>query len=176
MVYYAQLIKQANITPPPYNHFHGSDIDKVLNTNADSLYNTMFTDNQRTKIIPKTMEITSSVYAPAHDNDVEYNMFLLGSNRNYSYYDGYINDATDSYNLSTYFTPANTGSNQSNLVAKETAYSSGGTQNSACRWWLRSGNVDGNSSAMFVNSTANVNYYSVRGSEALRPAFVLNLA
>ena len=176
MVYYAQLIKQANITPPPYNHFHGSDIDKVLNTNADSLYNTMFTDNQRTKIIPKTMEITSSVYAPAHDNDVEYNMFLLGSNRNYSYYDGYINDATDSYNLSTYFTPANTGSNQSNLVAKETAYSSGGTQNSACDWWLRSGMGPDSTGAMYVTSAGDVASKGIIYSLALRPAFVLNLA
>ena len=166
-------------TSPYYTHFSQSDINKVLNTNADSLYNTMFTDNQRAKIIPKTMEITS-YYQNLNSknyNTTSYNMFLLGSTRNSS--DGWIHNGTDSYNLSTYFTPANTGSDQSNLVAKETAYSSGGTQNSAFDWWLRSGNVSHFIYAVYVNLVGRVdssNLGYVYYSYPLRPAFVLNLA
>ena len=160
-------------------HFSGSNATKVLNDedNANSLYNTMFTDNQRTKIIPKTIKITS-FYGNLNStgwNTLSYNMFLLGSNRNYTDYDGYIN-TTDSYNLSTYFTPANTGSSQSNLVAKETAYSSGGTQNSASSWWLRSGIIDYLTDALCVDSTGKVDGDPDVNSYALRPAFVLNLA
>ena len=176
-------------TSPYYNHFSQSDINKVLNINADSLYNTMFTDNQRTKIIPKTMPITSyhngtrsvgqNGLNSTDYNDVEYNMFLLGSNVNRA--GSWIEDATDSYNLGTYFTPANAGSVQSNHVAKETAYSSGGTQDSsdsysACIWWLRSGSVDYTDVAMRVLSTGQVNNNLIYDSIALRPAFVLNLA
>ena len=177
---------------PYYTHFSQSDINKVLNDkdNANSLYNTMFTDNQKAKIIPKTMPITSyyngdpsvgkNGFNSTDYNDVEYNMFLLGSNRNRN--NGYINNATDSYNLSTYFTPANTGSSQSNIVAKETAYSSRETQDSpdsysADGWWLRSGSVNSDSHAMSVaDSFGHVDLYRIDFSNALRPAFVLNLA
>ena len=106
-------------------------------------------------------------------------MFLLGSNIDSSD----VENATDSYNLGTYFTPANTGSNQSNLVAKATAYLLGGTQDSpdnysAFSWWLRSGTVyiTRYNSAMYVSLTGIVNSYDVSNSCALRPAFVLNLA
>ncbi len=176
--------KDTGVGTSPYNHFSVSDINKVLNdeNNANSLYNTMFTGNQKTKIIPKTMPITSyrSKINSTDYNDVEYNMFLLGSTRNNHV--NWIHNGIDSYNLSTYFTPANTGSNQSNLVAKETAYSSGGTQNSpdnysAYYWWLRSGDANNLSTfAIYVNSTGFVGNNSVTHSYALRPAFVLNLA
>ncbi len=166
---------------PYYNHFSQSDINKVLNTNANSLYNTMFTGNQKTKIIPKTMPITSynSKLNSTDYNDIKYNMFLLGSTRNYS--GGWVENATDSYSLGTYFTPASTGSDQSNLVAKETAYSSGGTQNSpdsysACHLWLRSGSVTYKRNAMYVDPSGYVTNVSVPNFLALRPAFVLNLA
>ena len=168
-------------TSPYYNHFSQSDINKVLNTNADSLYNTMFTDNQRTKIIPKTMEITS-YYQNLNSknyNTTSYNMFLLGSTRNHngSSYGLY---GTDSYNLGTYFTPANNFSDQSNLFAKETAYSSGETKNSPDQyrrgWWLRSGNVGYNGFAMYVYPVGGVDDRNLPYSEAVRPAFVLNLA
>ena len=174
-------------TSPYYNHFSQSDATKVLNTNADSLYNTMFTDNQRTKIESKTMKITSYYQKLNSDdytkdenkNDIKYNMFLLGATRNYS--GAWINNGTDSYNLSTYFTPANTGSGQSNLVAKETAYSSGGTQDSpdsysASYWWLRSGHVGSTGIALGVSSIGSASYGNVLNCRALRPAFVLNLA
>ena len=167
-------------TSPYYNHFSQSDINKFLNTNANSVYNTMFTDNQKAKIIPKTMPITT-YYQKLNStdyNDVYYNMFLLGSTRNYN--GGYINNGTDSYNLSTYFTPANTDSSQSNLVAKATAYSLGGTQDSpdsysAYEWWLRSGYVYNDYRAIQVHSAGNVSYNAVITSLALRPAFVLSL-
>ena len=173
---------------PYYNHFSQSDINKVLNTNADSLYNTMFTDNQRTKTIPKTMAITSYYNGTqsvgqnglnsTKYNDVEYNLFLLGSNKNYS--GGYINNATDSYSLGTYFKPS-TNTTESNRVAKETAYSSGGMQNSpdsysAYGWWLRSGFVYSNINAVCVLSYGFVLTSYVYNSNTLRPAFVLNLA
>ena len=179
-------------TSPYYNHFSQSDINKVLNTNADSLYNTMFTDNQRTKIIPKTMPITSYYNGTlsvgqnglnsTKYNDVEYNMFLLGSNRNYL--SSWINNVTDSFNISTYFTPANTGLDQSNLVAKETAYSSGRTQDSPdsyweFHWWLRSSDVKGTEGAMLVNQYGrgyDTDDVYITNSYGLRPAFVLNLA
>ena len=173
--------KASGYNTSPYNHFSQSDINKVLNTNADSLYNTMFTENQRTKIESKTMPITS-YYQKLNSTDyntTSYNMFLLGSNRNYS--GGWKNNVTDSYNLSTYFTPANTGSDQSNLVAKETAYSSGGTQNSPDSYsayfgWLRSGYVIRNNYASVVDSTGSVYSNRINGaSYALRPAFVLSL-
>ena len=170
---------------PYYNHFSQSDINKILNTNANSLYNTMFTDNQRTKIIPKTMERTSyyngTEFAGLNSTDyntTSYNMFLLGSNINY---DGsfYLDYATDSYSLGTYFKPS-TRTMGSNRVAKETAYSSGGMQNSpnnysASYWCLRSGNVCYDSEALLVSSTGNVTEYRVFDSFALRPAFVLDI-
>ena len=175
--------KASGYNTSPYNHFYGSDINKVLNTNANSLYNTMFTDNQRTKIIPTTMAITTyyqnlnsdNYTKDENKNDIKYNMFLLGSTENYngSSYGLY---GTDSYNIGTYFKPANDGLNQSNLVAKETAYSSGGTQNSAYRWWLRSGHVNSYNGTMCVYSPGSVASSFVYKSLALRPAFVLNLA
>ncbi len=181
--------KASGYGDPPYNHFYGSDINNVLNTNADSLYNTMFTDNQRKKIIPKTMKITSYFQKLNSDdytkdenkNDIKYNMFLLGSTRNSN---GSSSSwrlyGTDSYNLGTYFTPANNGTSQSNLVAKETAYSSGGTQNSpdsysASLWLLRSGSVLSNNYAVRVHSTGSVSSIIVSYSGALRPAFVLDI-
>ncbi len=173
----------------PYNHFSISDINKVLNDedNANSLYNTMFTDNQRTKIIPKTMPITSyyngtqsagqNGFNSTKYNDVGYNMFLLGSNRNYN--GDHINNATDSYSLGTYFKPT-TDTDQSNRVAKETAYSSGGMQDSpdsysAYDWWLRSGYVYAYYFAILVNSSGSVGSPYVYESRAVRPAFVLSL-
>ena len=177
-----RYIASGNASLPYYNHFSVSDINKVLNTNADSLYNRMFTDNQRTKIIPKTMEITS-YYQNLNStdyNDVEYNLFLLGSTRNWngsSY--GLYN--TDSYNVATYFIPTNNNSNQSNLVSKDTAYSSGGTQNSPSNysnhyWWLRSGTYSQyNNGAMLLSPVGKYDH-GVADSYALRPAFVLNLA
>ena len=130
------------------------------------------------------MEITSyykGLNSTDH-NDVKYNMFLLGSNRNYN--GGYINNTTDSYNIATYFTPANTGSRQPNLVAKETPYASGITQNSPDSysvnyWWLRSGSPYYNYDyfAIYVGSSGIVIHNQVTGSVvSLRPAFVLNLA
>ena len=172
--------------PPYYNHFYGSDINKVLNTNANSLYNTMFTDNQKTKIIPTTMPITSYYNGTSNGglnstdyNTKSYNMFLLGSNINYNG-NIYFDYATDSYSLGTYFKPS-TDTTESNRVAKETAYSSGETQNSpnnysASYWCLRSGNVSHDTYALLVGSTGNVSEYRVFDSFALRPAFVLNLA
>ena len=176
---------------PYYNHFSKSDINKVLNdeNNANSLYNTMFTDNQRTKIIPKTMEITSYYNGTSSvgqnglnstdHNTTSYKMFLLGSNINYNV-NSWVENATDSYSLGTYFKPS-TETTESNRVTKETAYSSGGTQNSpdsysAYLWWLRSGNVTGNYHGIYVYSTGIVHTYNVYDSHALRPAFVLDLA
>ena len=167
--------------PPYYNHFYGSDINKVLNTNANSLYKTMFTDNQKTKIIPKTMAITSYYKGLNSDdyNDVEYNLFLLGSTRNYN--GGYINSGTDSYNLGIYFVPLNNSSNLDNLRARETAYSSVGTENIfknylECVWWLRSSLSARNYQALAV-SDGFQHFGNVSNSNhALRPAFVLNLA
>ena len=176
----------------PYNHFSESDINNVLNDedNANSLYNTMFTDNQRTKIIPKTMPITSyyngtqsveqnGLNSTDYNTTTSYNMFLLGSTVNYNG-NSYGLHGTDSYNIGTYFTPANNGDNQDNLKAKQTAYSSGGEQDSpdsyrASAWWLRSGNVGYSSDALIVGSAGNVNSYNVSYSYALRPAFVLSL-
>ena len=172
---------------PYYNHFSASDINEVLNDedNANSLYNTMFTDNQRTKIIPKTMEITSyyngTEFAGLNStnyNTTSYNMFLLGSNINYNG-SFYLDYATDSYSLGTYFKPS-TNTGESNRVAKETAYSSGGMQNSpnnysASYWCLRSGNVCYDSDAFLVSSTGDVTEYRVFDSFALRPAFVLDI-
>ncbi len=174
--------KTGYTAPPYYTHFSQSDATKVLNTNADSLYKTMFTNNQRTKIIPKTMEITSyrqNLDSKNH-NTTSYNMFLLGSNRNSAEGGNWLENATDSYSLGTYFKPS-TGTAESNRVAKETAYSSGGTQDSpnsysAYNWWLRSGAILYYSSAMLVHSTGSVPSSLVYYSFALRPAFVLNLA
>ena len=164
----------------PYNHFSQSDINKVLNTNANSLYNTMFTDNQKTKIIPKTMPITSywRNFDSTNHNTTSYNMFLLGSNINYSG-SSWVDNATDSYSLGTYFKPS-TDTAESNRLAKETAYSSGGTQNrpdsySVCRWLLRSGYVLSSDSAMYVYSTGSVNGIQATYSLAVRPAFVLDI-
>ncbi len=171
---------------PYYNHFSASDINEVLNDedNANSLYNTMFTDNQRTKIIPKTMEITSyyngTEFAGLNStnyNTTSYNMFLLGSNINYNG-SFYLDYATDSYSLGTYFKPS-TNTTESNRLAKETAYSSG-TQDSpgsysASYWCLRSGNVCYDSEAFLVGSTGDVTEYRVFDSFALRPAFVLDI-
>ena len=176
-----KYIASGNASSPYYNHFSQSDINKVLNTNADSLYNTMFTDNQRTKIIPKTMEITS-YYQNLNSknyNNIEYNMFLLGATRNWngSSWGAY---GTDSYNVATYFIPINNNSNQSNLVSKDTAYSSGGTQNSPSSysyhyWWLRSGTYfQYNNGAMLLSPVGKYDH-GVAGICALRPAFVLNL-
>ena len=160
-----------------YNHFSQSDINKVLNTNADSLYNTMFTDNQRTKIESKTMPITSYYHQlnSTDYNDVYYNLFLLGSNINWAGGSSLQEDATNSYSLGTYFKPS-TNTVESNRKAKETAYSSGGTQNSECNWWLRSGTAGYKYGAMYVYSAGDVNHDRVYDSYALRPAFVLNLA
>ena len=172
---------------PPFNHFSQSNINTVLNTNANSLYNTMFADNQKEKIESKTMPITSYYqnlnsddYTIDEDkNDIKYNMFLLGSNINYSG-SSWVDNATDSYSLGTYFKPS-TDTAESNRLAKETAYSSGGTQNrpdsySVCRWWLRSGYVGSSDSVMYVHSTGSANGIHVTHSLAVRPAFVLNLA
>ena len=168
--------KASGYDTSPYNHFSESDINEVLNsnTNANSLYNTMFTDNQKTKIIPTTMK-TTSYYKGLNSTDyTSYNMFLLGSNINYSG-GGWIDNATDSYSLGTYFKPS-TDTTEDNRVATETAYSSGGTQNSASNLWLRSGYVDFTYFAMYLNSTGYLTGYTVYDSRALRPAFVLNLA
>ena len=173
--------KAENYDTSPYNHFSQSDINKVLNTNADSLYNTMFTDNQRAKIIPKTMPITS-YYQNLNSTDyntTSYNMFLLGSTRNHNS-SGYGLYGTDSYNLGTYFKPS-TDTHESNRVVKETAYSSEGTQTSPDSyseyfWWLRSGRVYSYDHAMLVNAPGAMSYNGVIYSRALRPAFVLNLA
>ena len=168
---------------PYYNHFSVSDINKVLNTNANSLYNTMFTDNQRAKIIPKTMEITS-YYKGLNStdyNDVEYNLFLLGSTRNYNGSSWGLY-GTDSYNLGTYFTPANSGLRQNNLKVKETAFSLEEKQNtpeefSVYAWCLRSGCYNDDYNVMYVYSPGYVDCSDVNIlSRALRPAFVLNLA
>ena len=168
--------KASGYDTSPYNHFSESDINEVLNsnTNANSLYNTMFTDNQKTKIIPTTMK-TTSYYKGLNSTDyTSYNMFLLGSNINYSG-GGWIDNATDSYSLGIYFKPS-TDTTEDNRVATETAYSSGGTQNSASNLWLRSGYVDFTYFAMYLNSTGYLTGYTVYDSRALRPAFVLNLA
>ena len=165
----------------PYNHFSVSDINEILNTNANSLYNTMFTNNQRKKIIPKTMPITSyyqklnldDYTKDENNNDIKYNMFLLGSNINYNG-SSWVDNATDSYSLGTYFKPS-TDTTESNRVTTETAYSSGGTQNSAYSWWLRSGYVDDYLYAMLVSSTGAVGHLYVGISYAVRPAFVLSL-
>ena len=182
---YGLLRSQYQVMDPvssEYNHFSVSVINQVLNdeNNANSLYNTMFTDNQRKKIIPKTMPITSYYRElnSTNHNDVEYNMFLLGSTRNYN--GGWGLHGTDSYNLGTYFTPANSGSTQSNLVAKETAYSSGGTQKSPDRysasyWWSRSGIFGSSITAGCVDSAGNVYDGSTDLPRALRPAFVLDI-
>ena len=180
--------KNTGYDKSPYNHFYGSDINNVLNINANSLYNTMFTDNQKAKIIPKTMAITSyhngtsneglnsTDYTKDEDeNDIKYNMFLLGSNINVNTAGGWIENAADSYSLGTYFKPS-TDTDQFNRVSKETAYSSGGTQNSEYNLWLRSGNVYTSYHAMRVYLTGGVYNGGVDDSCALRPAFVLNLA
>ena len=184
--------KASGYETEPYNHFSASDITKVLNSNTDSLYNTMFTEQQKSKIVPKTMEITSyynNINSTAY-NTTSYNLFLLGSTRNnngtsYGLY------GIDSYNLGTYFTPANNGSDQSNLILKETAYSSGGVQNSpssysAYSWWLRSGYTgyeNYNCYATYVYISGSVLSLSVSyvypyviNSNTVRPAFVLDVA
>ena len=182
--------KASGYGDPPYNHFSESDINNVLNDedNANSLYNTMFTDNQRTKIIPKTMPITSyyngtlSVGQNGLNsidyNDVEYNLFLLGSPYNHSGSSWSLH-GTDSYNIGTYFTLANNRPNQSNLVAKETAYSRGEVQSSpdsykADIWWWRSGSVKEYECAILYTSNG-VFSRGVSISAALRPAFVLDI-
>ncbi len=171
---------------PYYNHFSQSDINKVLNTNENSLYNTMFTDNQRTKIIPITIPITSyyqnfnsdDYTKDENKDDIKYNMFLLGSNINWN--GSRVDNATDSYSLGTYFKPS-TDTTEDNRATKATAYASGGTQNSpdsysASNCWSRSGSVLFNQCAMYVYSNGYVNEYHVSAPVALRPAFVLNLA
>ena len=173
--------KASGYDDSPYNHFSQSDATKVLNTNANSLYNTMFTDNQRTKIIPKTMPITSyyNKLNSTDHNDVEYNLFLLGSNKNYSG-GSYGLYGTDSYNIGTYFKPS-TDTGESNRLTTETAYSLRVTQNSldgyvASFGWLRSGDVVNPNEAMRVLFTGYVDDYFASTALALRPAFVLNLA
>ena len=169
-------------TSPYYNHFSKSDINKVLNTNADSLYNTMFTDNQRTKIIPKTMPITT-YYQKLNStdyNDVYYNLFLLGARRNqngtsYGLY------GEDSFNIGTFFIPVNEeGEYQTNLAIKETAYSSGGKQNNSNSYseyfeWLRSGDCKYVQGAIFTCLIFTGFDGVVTHSYALRPAFVLDI-
>ena len=168
---------------PYYNHFSVSDINKVLNTNADSLYNTMFTDNQRTKIESKTMPITS-YYQKLNStdyNDVEYNLFLLGSNKNWEYDDTKLVNEIDSYNLGTYFKPLNEKSGQANLIVYETAYSSNSNQDdtnnfTVYRSWLRSGRYSINWTSALLTIDGLVGNSYLYYSYALRPAFVLNLA
>ena len=168
---------------PYYNHFSQSDATKVLNTNANSLYNTMFTDNQRAKIIPKTMEITTyyqKLNSKDH-NDVEYNLFLLGSEHNQNGNTSWGLFGTDSYNLGTYFKPPNQGLLQFNIEIKETSYSSGQTHSisddyTLCAWWLRSSNYYNYSRVMRAYSIVDEPYDYIYTSNALRPAFVLNLA
>ncbi len=167
---------------PPYNHFSGSNTNKVLNTNANSLYNTIFTEQQQSKIVPKTMPITS-YYGGLNStdyNNTEYNLFLLGSNMTLN--DNYDKvNITDSYSLGTYFKPVNNGTSQSNQIAKDTGYSSG-TQRSSPDdysgndWLLRSGNKYTHSQTMCVAHAGGIGTGMVGYIDGLRPAFVLNLA
>ena len=175
--------KNTGYDKSPYNHFSVSDINEVLNTNANSLYNTMFTDNQREKIIPKTMPITS-YYKKLNStdyNDVEYNLFLLGSNKNWESDDTKLVNEIDSYNLGTYFKPLNEKSGQTNLIVYETAYSSNSNQDdtnnfTVYRSWLRSGRYSINWTSALLTIDGLVGNSYLYYSYALRPAFVLNLA
>ena len=164
-------------------HFSKSDIRKILDTNEDSLYNTMFTDAQKNKIKSTTLPITSYFGGgidSTNFNDVNYKLFLLGSNL--TALSGTFKNCSDSYNIATYFIPpASESISRNNIKTKETAFSCGGLQNNTdnyldCFWWSRTGRVYGNTSSTMAFSTNCI--ITIRNSTdnlSLRPACVFNL-
>ncbi len=185
--------------------FSQSSLNTYLNT---TIFNSMFNSMEQNKIVPKTMYQTTYDDDVEINSNSEYNLFLLGSN----FYAGNVNSSNcfskilnkskgllesqiyappvsaatynlaDSYNIKSYFSPIYTGSSQTNLIAKQTAFCASQTQTSSndyikVEWWLRSGYVGVYYSAMLVTSFGRVDSgNSVSSSNALRPAFVLNLA
>ena len=164
-------------------HFSKSDIRKILDTNEDSLYNTMFTDAQKNKIKSTTLPITSYFGGgidSTNFNDVNYKLFLLGSNL--TALSGTFKNCSDSYNIATYFIPpASESISRNNIKTKETAFSCGGLQNNTdnyldCFWWSRTGRVYGNTlSTMAFSTNCIITIRNSTDNLSLRPACVFNL-
>ena len=187
--------------------FSQSSLNTYLNT---TIFNSMFNSMEQNKIVPQKMYQTTYEFDAEINSNSEYNLFLLGSN----VYVGAVNSSNcfskisnkskgllesqiyapppidpiynlaDSYNIATYFTPANNGSNQSNLIAKQTAFCASQTQTSSndyikAKWWLRTGvRVETVRSAFTIDSNGYIYEYAspIRDSYTVRPAMVLNVA
>ena len=201
---FAQVAFDENDTT---SRFSQSSLNTYLN---ETIFNSMFNSMEQNKIVPKTMYQTTYERDAEINSNSEYNLFLLGSNvyictvNSSNCFSKILNKSkgllesqiyapppidpiynlADSYNIATYFTPANNGSNQSNLIAKQTAFCASQTQTSSndyikAEWWLRTGvDVDGMWSAFTIRSNGDIYEYAspIRNSYTVRPAMVLNVA
>ena len=170
----------------------------------------MFNSMEQNKIVPQKMYQTTYNAVAEINSNSEYNLFLLGSN----FYTKTVNSSNcfskilnkskgllesqiyapppidpiynlaDSYNIATYFTPANNGSNQSNLIAKQTAFCASQTQTSSndyikAKWWLRTGTYYFKNIAILISTSGSFfapDNSSVDGIHGIRPAMVLNVS